>query len=313
LNNTTEKSGKMALPDLPCIVCSKGNYALLPFGYKFKGKELRGIKCLTCGLIFIHPQPAPAEIKTLYDENYFTSTDVAIRPHGRADYLRSVANEREERVYQQRLAKMASYQKPGKLLEIGCGPGHFLKSAQRIGWEVTGVEISDFAAKYARDQFGLEVFTGTIEAARLPEYYYDLIFMGDLLEHIPEPVLFLKRVSQFLKNEGIVYIEVPAITNGIFSRFGSLLMKSLGKVKFINLPPYHLYEYTPRNIRTLLRAAGYTVLKLEQKAVAPKDIGLHDNMVLNVGKMSFQSVNFLLTSITGRFGDRLVLVAKKKG
>ncbi|MCX6640891.1 MAG: class I SAM-dependent methyltransferase [bacterium] len=300
----------MTIPtDFPCYVCGERSYRSLSFGYHFRERDLRAIRCLNCGLIFIHPQPAQDEIASMYGEEYFTSANPNIRPHGRGDYFQSVADTKENVVYRKRLAQISRYSTGKRLLEIGCGPGHFLKMAKETGWEVAGIEISDFAAQYAREEFGLNVLTGTIDTVNLNDQLFDVIFMGDLLEHVTDPKRFLAKVGKYLSEKGILYIEIPAMTNGLYSRVGSIFMRCLHKIKFINLPPYHLFEFTPGSIRNLMINSNYKVLQIQQGIVSPRDIGLHDSFSANSMKIALQTANFVITELTGRLGDRLIVVA----
>lgn len=298
--------------DICCYTCSSKDFIFLPFGYKFHGKDLRAVQCKNCGLIFIHPQPDSEEIKSLYSEDYFKSTDISLRPHGRTDYIQSVQKEREKNIYNLRIKEFCKYVKKGHLLEVGCGPGHFLHLAKLDGWEVTGVELSRFAAQYARDKFGLIVFEGTVDDAVLPKQTFDVVYMGDLLEHIPNPKELLLKIKKYVSDNGIVYVEVPSVTNGLFSRFGTFILNAIGKRKYINLPPYHLFEFTPRNYRALFDITNYTIIRMRQGIVSPKDIGFRDSLLINLLKFKLQLINYLITKSTGRLGDRLTIIARPK-
>jgi SAM-dependent methyltransferase len=274
--------------------------------------DLRAVKCKNCGLIFIHPQPDPEELKSLYNEDYFRTTDLHLRPHGRADYIHSVEEKKEKEVYNKRLQELSKYVTKGNLLEIGCGPGHFLHQAKLDGWEVIGIEISQFAAQYAKNKFGLNVFEGTVDEVALPEQTFDVVFMGDLLEHIPNPKELLLKIKKYISDNGIVYVEVPSVTNGLFSRLGTLMLNAFGKIKYINLPPYHLFEFTPRNCRALFDITNYTIIRMRQGIVSPKDIGFRDSLLTNLLKFKLQLINYLITKSTGRLGDRLTIIARPK-
>lgn len=298
------------IEDFTCCICLGGNFKYLNFGYHFNDRDLLGVKCRNCGLIFIHPQPEPEEIKSLYNEEYFVSENLHVRPHGRSDYFESVESQKETTHYQRGLEFIEKFIEKGSLLEIGCGPGHFLKLANECGWNVTGVELSEYAANYARKQFGLQVFTGDLSTVELPHKSFNVIFMGDLLEHVPDPKELLLSLRHYLSDKGILFLEIPSVTNGLFSRFGNLLLTILGKVKYINLPPYHLFEFTPRSCKRLLESTGYNIVKIKQGLVSPTDIGLRDSPLINSAKFILQSVNYVITKLTGLFGDRLTVIAK---
>ena len=298
--------------DITCCICSSNNLTYLNFGYYFNEQSLRAVKCRNCAAIFIYPQPSQEDIKSLYEKDYFKSSDLQIRPHGRADYFQSVESEKEKITYEKRLREISKIVDKGTLLDIGCGPGHFLRFVKQKGWDVTGIEISDFAASYARETFNLNVITGTIDSVKLPPNTFDVIFLGDLLEHVPNPKILLENLRELLSDKGIIYIEIPSVTNGLFSRLGNILFKTINRVKYINLPPYHLFEFTPNNCKMLFKISGYKIVSLKQGMVSPKDIGLRDSFITNIAKFLFQTINYAITKLTGQFGDRLTIIARSK-
>lgn len=55
----------------------------------------------------------------------------------------------------------------GRLLDVGCGMGHFLAYPRQGGWQVQGVEVSSWAAKWAQGKYDLDIVTGNFEACKL--------------------------------------------------------------------------------------------------------------------------------------------------
>src|SRR5262249_27095538 len=58
-------------------------------------------------------------------------------------------------------ACLPAYREGGRLLDVGCGNGHYLARMQGYGWEVAGVEVDGAAAAIAQDELGLTVHTGS--------------------------------------------------------------------------------------------------------------------------------------------------------
>ena len=84
----------------------------------------------------------------------------------------------------------------GKLLEVGCGSGHFLVECRRRGYEVSGCEADPERAQYCRDVLGLAVETAYIEESQLPEGSFDIVFHVDLLSHFPDPIKALRTMAR---------------------------------------------------------------------------------------------------------------------
>src|SRR2546425_4041359 len=114
----------------PCNLCSSSTVFFM---------EVRGFsifRCETCDFKFAH-LPEDFDTSALYsDDSYWTGGD-----HGYSDYREEW--KLSERYYRARLARINAMTKPGRMLEIGCAAGYFLKAAHDERWEVAGVEISD--------------------------------------------------------------------------------------------------------------------------------------------------------------------------
>ena len=110
------------------------------------------LRCLNCSLVFVHPYPETDDLSLHYNELY---------------YHEWIHDQKAKRIrmWSDRLNKLERYQEKGKLLDVGCGEGIFLKLAQQRGWQVSGIEISRFAAKYTSNQLGAEIFCGDLAEA----------------------------------------------------------------------------------------------------------------------------------------------------
>lgn len=91
----------------------------------------------------------------------------------------------------------------GNLLDIGCGNGSFLLTMEKLGWQVRGIEPDPTAAAIAR-RHGLDVEESLLDDSKyLEANQYDAITMSHVIEHLPDPILAVKRVSQALKTGGM--------------------------------------------------------------------------------------------------------------
>jgi SAM-dependent methyltransferase len=149
-------------------------------------------------------------------------------------------------------------QRPRQLLDLGCWVGFLLSEARQRGWEVVGVEPSQFASAYARERLGLDVRTGELFSAPLPLAHYDAIVMGDVIEHLPRPGEALDRMAALLSPGGVAWMALPDA--------GSVVARRLGK-RWWSVIPTHVQFFTRDSIRTLLEDRGWEVLEI---ATAPK-------------------------------------------
>jgi SAM-dependent methyltransferase len=292
---------------LNCPVCSSTRLTARPFGYNFNEKWLGGMGCGDCGLIFIHPQPTAAEIKSLYSKEYFNS---AYRCGHEGSYF---SDETIEKLGDDTLLhRIKQYKPSGELLEIGCAGGVFLNAARGFGYNVRGVEFSDDAADFARKKFKLSVITGDLANANFPSESFDVIFMGDVLEHLPSPGDTMKLINRVMKKNGLLVILCPMQTNTLFSRFGFMTYGAIDKKSVVHLPPYHLFEYRPKSLSNLVNRFGFKVVAIEQFAVAPSELSLRGSFVQRFLKKAFQYPNYLVTKVSNKFGDRIELYSIKQ-
>jgi len=278
-----------------------------PFGYAFNDRWLGAYECRECGIIFIHPQPTSDELAQLYSKEYFEGDF-------RCGHAGSYFDEKTQASLadEQLLARIKALKPAGAFLEVGCAGGAFLHAARNAGYDVTGVEFSDVAAQLARDKFGLNVITGDLATARFPDSTFDVVFMGDVLEHLSDPLATCAEVFRILKPGGVFVIECPMQTNTLFSRLGFFVYTLLGKKATVQLPPYHLFEYRPASMRRLLQRCGFDIVQTQQAMIPPSEVTLRGPRVQRAGKKVLQYPNYLLTKLFGVFGDRIEMVATKR-
>jgi len=196
------------------------------------------LQCPNCRLILLHPVPEASVLRSYYNSSYQVSFDKYNK-----DVRRGAAP---------MLADLRpKFPRRGRLLEVGCSYGGFLNEAHHDGWDVTGVELSEFAARYAREQRGLRVFTGTLEN-RIKDLGepFDVVVMLHVIEHVPEPIQLLETCRKLTKPNGLLLLKTPNVT--------SLVARLAGATWQWLSPPAHLWLYSPGTIGRLLEKAGYS-------------------------------------------------------
>ncbi len=279
----------------------------MPFGYLFNGKWLDAMECQSCGIIFIHPQPSSEEIRRLYSKEYFEG-DFRCGHEGSYFDDATLDHLADESL----LDRIKKYKPEGDFLEVGCAGGAFLNAARKAGYNVRGVEFSEDASEFARTKFHLDVVTGDLMDAHFSPQSFDVIFMGDVLEHLPKPGASLGEINRIMKQGGLLVIECPMQTNTLFSRLGFLLYGFARKKAAVHLPPYHLFEYRPASMRNLLLRSGYRTVRSSESIISPSRIALRGSFLENIGKKVLQYPNYVLTHAFGMFGDRIEIFAMKQ-
>ena len=142
---------------------------------------------------------------------------------------------------------MDLYSQDSRLLEIGCASGYFLCEVKEHVKSVTGVELTKDYVKFARGK-ELDVRESLDE---IPDNSCDLIFMFHVLEHIDDPIHFLKELKKKLSPTGKLIIEVPNVDD---------VLVSVYKIKN-HLDFYweiaHNYYFSKPSLKRVLDKAGY--------------------------------------------------------
>ncbi len=298
-----------------CPLCGPSSLVTLPFRYRFGESFLYGVRCSSCSTVFLDPMPDDAAIASLYNEAYFTECSDSAGAHGTKAYVELIEESGLERRrsaerFDRYLLRFLGQR--GRFFEVGCGPGYFLAEMRELGWEVGGREISAFAVREARERLGLELENGPLLPGTLPSAELDAVFLGDVLEHLPRPLEALGEVHRSLRPGGVVAIAVPSTLNLLSGRAGIALYGSLGRCKTVRIPPYHLFEYTPRTLRHALERAGFALLMLRQSAVPLRRMGLRGHPLENAGKAALQLLAHATARVCNRGGDRLLAFARKE-
>jgi ubiquinone/menaquinone biosynthesis C-methylase UbiE len=136
------------------------------------------------------------------------------------------------------------------LLDVGCYTGVFVEIAARHGWDAWGVEPSRWAVTQAQAR-GLHVVQGTLDTADLPEAYFDVVTLWDVIEHVTDPQRTLQQVRRLLKPEGWVVVHTIDID--------SLFARLMG-ARWPWLMEMHIYYFSRHTLRAMLERCGFRVL-----------------------------------------------------
>lgn len=218
-------------PELETVACNLcGGTDARPFA---KRQGMQVVQCGGCGLVYVNPRLSPKSLHTHYNSGCSSRLDYYVDSEG-AD-RRSFAEILDvvEQLHPRR----------GDLLDVGPNVGTCLAVARERGWRVTGIEINAEAAEYCRTRRKLNVVAGTLDAHPFSPASFDVVLMGDVIEHLPDPVGTLRIVQRLLRPGGLLAISTPDIS----SRAARLL-----QIK----PEEHIYYFTPQTMDAALRHAG---------------------------------------------------------
>lgn len=216
-------------------------------------------RCRSCSLMFQQPQPPDDVLKAIYHdayalENSFGENRETFSRMKELMAMRYLEFFQENLLARQMIDGAATRRRMSfqglKLLEVGCGSGHFLSEARKAGFEVQGIEISPHAAKIAGEKIGLEaVSVGSLETVAFKAESFDICVLIDVIEHLREPAKALRTINRLLKPGGVLFLVTPSTD--------SLSFKVM-KRNWMEFKQEHLYYFGDKNIRLLLEKEGFS-------------------------------------------------------
>lgn len=200
------------------------------------------VRCVDCGFVYVNPRPADSAYKDLYVDYLPDRMD---DPFAWKRYMAEVFTKTADMIE-------TAIPEKGTSLDIGCGFGFFVEEMKERGWTASGIDISAKAVGFASKR-GLDVRLGSIsmEASGAAEGSFDAITMFYVLEHLPDPLAFLKKVRSLLKPGGVLVIRIPHTTPIV------RLLTIIGIKNNLYDPPFHLSDFSPACTRKILEKAGF--------------------------------------------------------
>lgn len=233
-----------------CLICGSIRFSLVCVW-----KSMQIVRCSSCGVVCAHPLPTEAELLRRYEDGHLLHELNMDEVVEKIEFPRWKLKEHSQIL--RTLSQIGVCR--GTLLDIGCLWGSFLDSARQSGFEVTGIEPYERAARYARNILKLNVLSGSLKDVALPYPSFDAITILDVIEHLCDPVEELRTVLRLLKPNGVLVVVTPNV-EGLPVRVLGLKRRILGQSWCpIDDIPWHLWGFTPRTIAGALDRAGYRV------------------------------------------------------
>lgn len=223
-----------------CNICRNDKTILITVqnNYRFE-------RCGSCGLVYMNPRPGAEALKSIYDTYH--------QRNGKDETDWEVMMKDNFREASEMLAR--KFPSGGRLLDIGCGYGHFLRIMEELHWRAEGIDPSWHTVDQAL-KAGRTVMHTTIDDAVIPESTYNAVTMFYVLEHVTDPLKTLRKVFSLLIPGGLVVMRIPHTTPLV------RLLSLLNIHNNLYDAPFHLYDFSPSTITRLLDQSGFTAIKV---------------------------------------------------
>lgn len=231
-----------------CDLCGEDNYQPILSGrdlYNNLPGNFTVVKCNNCGFVFTNPRPSQQELAQYYPDSagYF-NPELETAP---IENLDSLSKRNRE------IAGVPNFVPDGKLLDVGCSYGLFLRQMANLGWTVLGIEQNRKAAEFGRARHGVTIINDTFENTRLEEKF-DAITLRMVLEHMPSPSRVLEKVNRCLEENGQLIVIVPD--------FSGLEFRLYRQYCYALQLPTHLNHFTPDSLRRICEEHGFRLEKI---------------------------------------------------
>lgn len=220
-------------------------------------KKRNIVECSNCKLIYRNPQLEEAEVKILYEK----FRDYSIRDESADEYFDRITNypkgesENIEKIEWLQKYFICRQKTRRMLLDVGCGGGVFIYTFQKYfhNWKIFGVEPTKSFADLAKRRTGATVIAEQFNKSFFKNLKFDLVTINQVLEHIKDPITFLKEVGHLLKPYGQIYLEVPSSSDlnhlpSNHDRFQS----------------QHFYIFSISTLSKIIENAGFRINKIEE-------------------------------------------------
>ncbi len=177
----------------------------------------------------------------------------------------------------------------GKLLDVGCGDGRFLRHAKEQGFEVWGIDFDKKSVENVKRNLGID----TVFAMSLEEFYeyakeknlkFDVITFFEVLEHQDKPREFLEMVRGLLKEGGYIAGSVP--------NRECFLVKIYWRCNHGDYPPHHFLRFSKFSLEKALNFSGF-------KDVEVYELTSKEELILYLEKKLFGNVDKLKIKLKG--------------
>jgi 2-polyprenyl-3-methyl-5-hydroxy-6-metoxy-1,4-benzoquinol methylase len=207
-------------------------------------------ECLNCGLLYTMPRPDIDKIGAYYkSEAYYSHQE------NKKGFIPKVY-ERVKSINLKHKYRLATNgMQPGKLLDIGCGVGDFLHTAEMHGWECIGVEPSEDAKAIAQKRMKGKIIVSE-ELEGFPDGAFDVITMWHVLEHVDDLKWQIAQLQRLVKPSGRVVIAVPN-----YKSYDGQFYKEHWAAYDV---PRHLNHFNRITLSKIFKTSGLELVKMDK-------------------------------------------------
>ena len=281
-----------------CLLCNNSlSKSVFPWKIKFNNEIYSYKKCSKCSSVSVDPIPNNNAFKVMYSKEVYHDCHYYNKDKTRYDFSAKL------------LLNYAS--NDSLVLDYGCGVGYFLDALINNGFNTAGVEFDKNIIYNLNNKILFFTFDEFYSSNN--KLMFDVIHLGDVLEHIPDPNETINKLLKYLKPNGILFIEGPIENNHSLVYYCSLLFGYLKKFlipNYIGLgTPWHLYRVNENQQKRFFEK--FSKLKLLHWEVLENGGPYINNGYIRnlIAKLAILMSGFKISKYT--FGNNFISIFKK--
>jgi 2-polyprenyl-3-methyl-5-hydroxy-6-metoxy-1,4-benzoquinol methylase len=257
----------------------------------YDGALFEFIKCGRCTSYFLAPNLTEKQLEKLYSTEYVEGND----------HISEI--EEGENKFLEINAFLHTYDvdSTSKFLDYGCGvDSQPIMTAKSLGFECYGMEYETEIRSIANKKCRVPIFSK--EEFLNSDTTFDVIFLGDVLEHLIEPNADLAEIANKLSHNGVIYIQGPLQGSATLLHAFVKLLAYFTKKRSSNYPPYHVNLFSFDGMRYLINNCGLEiqfvkVTEVDWPAMSAKQLK---------SNFSFRSAFLFLLKFTDKFMSKML-------
>ena len=273
-----------------CPVCTSHNinHIITAEDFLITREKFQIYSCDKCGLRFTNPRPNDDQLAGYYDSSEYIShsNESASLVDGLYKIARTFTLRRKRK-----LIEKLSLNK--RLLDVGCGTGHFIDYCQQHGWQVNGVEPNDIARTQAEDKTKIII---QHDLSEIVDASYEVITLWHVLEHLPDLEQTMNQLKSLLAPGGVLIIAVPN-----FDAYEATVFDEYWAAYDV---PRHLYHFNRKALAQLSKKHGLKIVRTYPMKLDSFYISLLSNKNKN------NSNKYISSFITGLLSNIYALKSK---
>ncbi len=236
--------------EVSCSICNSSEKILIGEKDRY-GLYFPVNACRDCGLVYTSPRMTQAAYGEFYNTEYR-------KLYNGVETAREVFFENQKKKGKHIFNFLKSHEllknETKYVLEVGCGAGGIIDYFRDQGFEVKGIDLGDEYIKYGKENYGLDLETATL-ADISNERKPDIIIYSHILEHILDINKEVELIKNFIKENTLVYIEVPGIKE-IHKNYEANILRYFQNA--------HTFHFTLDSLVNLMNKHGFELVKGNQ-------------------------------------------------